>query len=594
MVSIFSKRHFPCYTHDYNISKIESGIFYLVPNKHGPGKSIVRRPRAPPTSAPLDDDFDAHTQGGTTTRELGPHHHREPPRTSTRGRRKQGSDFVGSSSPVESNFDSVTSMYVGTTMVPKSGPITRRTNPELPPQHASWNKIRPRRGPAGAVAGAEYGIGGEHSQNRPGGGFENYGEFGQYVNEMEQMFGHNGSGEVKLSVTQLGHDAERNENRQIGSGSGRPIGPRSSAALIKVGTGRISRPSRLGSVGRIGEGPKARQDYEMVDRRVVEDGPERTVTISTWREQVANETRTVPEGERDVYYVGVEDYGDENRKTPEVDNHVNRSRAKTPSERRKESGSSGRGSSIRSGGQTNEGGRRPSTEVRYSSLGLREMLYQLTQGHTPWRKTSGQTHHSQSRSEEMIRNLHYPPTISNSPPSQSRKRVSPPRTVTPDREGNTSGQSRRSPLRAPVNGIEGTPVRSSTPVRLLPESPSQKIQTPPRASTPYRSTTPHDRELPPEPESDLEPFHPTQSGSTISTIKSASMVAFENVLASCEPSLLHISPVLANLGIVTEGHLRAIARLTEETRDREVKEEALRQGVTIMEWAILLDKLHAL
>jgi hypothetical protein len=106
-----------------------------------------------------------------------------------------------------------------------------------------------------------------------------------------------------------------------------------------------------------------------------------------------------------------------------------------------------------------------------------------------------------------------------------------------------------------------------------------------------------DRELPPEPEPDPEPFHPTQSGSTISTIstvKSSSIVAFENVLASCEPSLLHISPVLANLGILTEGHLRAVARLTEETRDREVKDEALRQGVTVVEWAILLDRLQAL
>lgn len=89
-------------------------------------------------------------------------------------------------------------------------------------------------------------------------------------------------------------------------------------------------------------------------------------------------------------------------------------------------------------------------------------------------------------------------------------------------------------------------------------------------------------------------FHPTQSGSTISTIKSASTVAFENVLTSCQPPLLHISPALAKLGIVNESHLRAIARLSEETRAREVKEEALKQGVTVMEWAILLDKLQAL
>lgn len=71
-------------------------------------------------------------------------------------------------------------------------------------------------------------------------------------------------------------------------------------------------------------------------------------------------------------------------------------------------------------------------------------------------------------------------------------------------------------------------------------------------------------------------------------------MAFEHVLTSCEPPLLHISPVLAALGIATEGHLRAVARLSEETRDREVRDEALRRGVTVMEWAILLDKLHEL
>jgi hypothetical protein len=32
----------------------------------------------------------------------------------------------------------------------------------------------------------------------------------------------------------------------------------------------------------------------------------------------------------------------------------------------------------------------------------------------------------------------------------------------------------------------------------------------------------------------------------------------------------------------------------EETRDREVKEEALKKGVTVIEWAIFLDKLIAL
>jgi hypothetical protein len=40
--------------------------------------------------------------------------------------------------------------------------------------------------------------------------------------------------------------------------------------------------------------------------------------------------------------------------------------------------------------------------------------------------------------------------------------------------------------------------------------------------------------------------------------------------------------------------MTALARMREETRDREVKEEALKKGVTVVEWAILIDKLQCL
>jgi histone deacetylase HOS3 len=52
--------------------------------------------------------------------------------------------------------------------------------------------------------------------------------------------------------------------------------------------------------------------------------------------------------------------------------------------------------------------------------------------------------------------------------------------------------------------------------------------------------------------------------------------------------------VLEKLGIKNGEHLLAVGRLSEETRDREVREEALRMGLTVMEWAILLDKLQSL
>ena len=61
------------------------------------------------------------------------------------------------------------------------------------------------------------------------------------------------------------------------------------------------------------------------------------------------------------------------------------------------------------------------------------------------------------------------------------------------------------------------------------------------------------------------------------------MGELESVLASCDPPLVHLSPMLAKLGIVHEGYLRAVARLSEETRDGEealvLTSDVLIQGV---------------
>ena len=79
-----------------------------------------------------------------------------------------------------------------------------------------------------------------------------------------------------------------------------------------------------------------------------------------------------------------------------------------------------------------------------------------------------------------------------------------------------------------------------------------------------------------------------------SVLRTASTSSVEAILSSCDPSLLHIAPVLYELGIQRVDHLRAIVRLSEDTRDREVKAQALRRGVTVVEWAIFLDKLQSL
>ena len=47
-------------------------------------------------------------------------------------------------------------------------------------------------------------------------------------------------------------------------------------------------------------------------------------------------------------------------------------------------------------------------------------------------------------------------------------------------------------------------------------------------------------------------------------------------------------------GYLNVEHLKAVAHLSEEMRDREVREEAFRMGITVVEWAVLMDKVGIL
>ncbi|KAN0129532.1 hypothetical protein V8E53_012714 [Lactarius tabidus] len=130
--------------------------------------------------------------------------------------------------------------------------------------------------------------------------------------------------------------------------------------------------------------------------------------------------------------------------------------------------------------------------------------------------------------------------------------------------------------------------RSSTPLAsALP------INTNPQPSTPQK---PHRRApVPVSPSAGPKGSEYSASGSdATSQTKVTSAARIESVLSSCQPSLLHLLPILEELGVRHSEHMTALARMREETRDREVKEEALKMGVTIVEWAILIDKLQSL
>lgn len=91
-----------------------------------------------------------------------------------------------------------------------------------------------------------------------------------------------------------------------------------------------------------------------------------------------------------------------------------------------------------------------------------------------------------------------------------------------------------------------------------------------------------------------KPRRPRKPSDAASSVRATSMSSVEMILASCQPSLLHLHPMLKELGITKQEHLRALDRMGEKTRNSEIKNAALARGVTMVEWAILMDRIHDL
>ncbi|KAJ7174030.1 hypothetical protein C8R43DRAFT_634617 [Mycena crocata] len=254
--------------------------------------------------------------------------------------------------------------------------------------------------------------------------------------------------------------------------------------------------------GHVRTGPLAGQDYEIVECQVLEEGPERTVTISTWREQAIQEADS--DDEMSVYYVNAEQAEMDSRaEFVSLPRRMKESLSNS-GQRSKESGESSGQQGKASDRLTSSNGQ-PSTSLRNAG----------TKTYGPGPKETSPSLHSSA-----------------------------PRTSTPRGSGTLV-----------VQNIEG------------------------QVDTVKKS----------------DPFHATtKTGSTISSIHLIPTPTLEQVLVSCRPSLIHISPVLQRIGIIGTEHLRAVGKLSEDTRNREVREEVLKLGITVMEWAILLDKLQSL
>ncbi|KAJ6585575.1 hypothetical protein B0H19DRAFT_1110186 [Mycena capillaripes] len=262
--------------------------------------------------------------------------------------------------------------------------------------------------------------------------------------------------------------------------------------------------------------PPAGQDYEMVEYQVLEEGPERTVSISTWREQAIQEADS--DEEISVYFVNADDYVEATETSPVVE--ISALPRRTEENVASGSGSNDSGHrSKRSGESSGErrGAQNPAAERLTSTNGMAYTSLQLDPGTKTYRSASKMSLESSA-----------------------------PRTSTPRGSG--------------------------TLIQAL------DTDTPGDISHTAKGWS---------------PFHAkSKSGCTISSIHFTSTL--DHILVSCEPSLIHILPVLQRVGIMSADHLRAVGKLSEATRNKEVREEVLKLGVTVMEWAILLDKLQSL
>lgn len=203
----------------------ESGVYYIVPDRNGKGKRIIRKPRPPPTSAPLPEDFDAVTQECTTMK--GPDTERGAP----------------------SRYS-----WVPTSPLRDAG---NRSRGSLSASHSRPGDSSVR------ISEREHGL-----DLTCAAGLEDNGDYSRYVDEIEHMFGRRKPVEVSVRTLQ----------------------------------------SQRSSTTAKYHGQCSTREYEVVKDRVLEDSSDKTVTISTWREKVAEETSR--EVEMSVYYINAEDYLD--------------------------------------------------------------------------------------------------------------------------------------------------------------------------------------------------------------------------------------------------------------------------------------------
>jgi len=290
-----------------------------VPNNDGIGKRFVRRPHPPPTTAPLPDDFDAITETRDSTTVY-----------------DEAAD-----SALEIDYDDITVAPIFTL---PSTPIYAPM-PTLAPVHTSPSRnlaSPPRQRLADSPPHSLAGFSPDVQGSRRGGG----------------------AGKAR-SVAGGDRDRDRNRDRDR-TGQRRSLG--AGNALMPTSPLPPSFPS--------GKGPaKGRND--LVEKLVLEDGPERTVSV--WREHVAKKSGEAGRGGGggNANAAGGDDgavggTGAEGRS--DLESHVGRRRVSTDSRRRVDSLAQGSVGSVMGSPSLKGKGHRRRESAEFTEVSTRSHL----------------------------------------------------------------------------------------------------------------------------------------------------------------------------------------------------------------------------
>lgn len=302
----------------------ESGVYYLVrkPGTNGE-KHLVKRPRAPLTSVPMDDDFDAYTYTGTQT--VVSRRYPADERTLAQGAAANLSRSLSHGAAAGASRD-----RSGSTPNTGSKPFVYRggydgtgllsqaqvpTSLPPPPRRKRASEIGPA---SNLLLSPQSGLARTHNRSSSDAlpdtkgkarqrvePQEAYGGHQEYVEEMEHMFSQHGDFDISLS--RVNESSGTRENVQLGrvqstkSTRNNPRSPINGTFGVGDAGSGLARNASSKSHQR-GQKPPP-PAFEEVSRTVVENSKDKTVTISTWREHVARE---VDDGiqRTSVYYQG--------------------------------------------------------------------------------------------------------------------------------------------------------------------------------------------------------------------------------------------------------------------------------------------------